>query len=180
MITHNFTCSDFDATGGSVSCTGSTITFSGAGSYISDDNGTFTMANGTWYFNATYSGTGPYRMLCGPTGSPACNTPSQHVFNSTQSDYSYTVDAGGAGTLYIRNDPAGGPFIGDISSICITDTLGGCDEAPVATSTSFDSSTTTEAYLGSLAVGQGILIVLLFLMVVGFMYNNLTSKKPWL
>lgn len=46
-----------------------------------------------------------------------------------------------------------------------------------ATST---SATSTEALLGSIAFGQAILICLVFLMVVGFMWNNMTLKKPWL
>jgi len=40
-------------------------------------------------------------------------------------------------------------------------------------------ATSTEALLGTIAFGQGIQIVILFLMVIGFLYNNMSKKKPW-
>jgi len=33
---------------------------------------------------------------------------------------------------------------------------------------------------GNISIGLGIITTILFLMVVGFMYNNMTRKKPWL
>ena len=50
------------------------------------------------------------------------------------------------------------------------------EEPPASTST---SATSTEAMLSSVAVGLDIIIVLLFIVVIGFMFNNLNDKKPW-
>jgi len=46
--------------------------------------------------------------------------------------------------------------------------------------TSTTATTSIETLLGTLNFGIAIIITILFLMVVGFMYNNMTRKKPWL
>ena len=53
-----------------------------------------------------------------------------------------------------------------------------CYELNSSSSTS-TSATSTEAILSSVAVGLDIIIVLLFIVVLGFMFNNLNDKKPW-
>jgi len=40
-------------------------------------------------------------------------------------------------------------------------------------------ATTTDSYLGSLAFGSAVVVVLLSLISVGFIYNNMSNKKPW-
>ena len=52
----------------------------------------------------------------------------------------------------------------------------------VATGTYQCWATSTPVYIqdaGNLSLGVTIIIVLLFLMTVGFLFNNMTTKKPW-
>jgi len=52
-----------------------------------------------------------------------------------------------------------------------------CTEVPVVP---YNPATTTEAYLGSIAFGQAIIITLMSLGLIGYVYNKITAKKPWL
>lgn len=160
VSTHNYICADFDALSGAT-CSGNTITFhTGVSEYISDDNGTFTMSNGTWYLSVVYSGSGTARWLCGPTGTPTCNTPSTHGFTTTLVAEPFTVDSGGAGTLYFRNDLSG-YFAGTLTNICITDTDGACEGTEEATSTI--ATTTDMTYKDWLFINSIIIFLLMFI-----------------
>jgi len=49
--------------------------------------------------------------------------------------------------------------------------------SPVATTSTSTTASTTIQMLGGIMFGQGILVVLMFLMAIGFMFNNVTNKK---
>jgi len=51
-----------------------------------------------------------------------------------------------------------------------------CSPVEEATTT---AATTTVAMLGSIAFGQGIMILLMSLLCVGLVYNSFTTKQPW-
>jgi len=53
------------------------------------------------------------------------------------------------------------------------------EEPPAGTLGSTTMATSTTGTISDLVFGQGIIITMLFLMVIGFMFNNLNQKKPW-
>jgi len=53
------------------------------------------------------------------------------------------------------------------------------DCTPVPPEATTTVATSTEAYLGSIAFGNAIEIGLLSLIAIGYVYNSLSTKKPW-
>jgi len=80
--------------------------------------------------------------------------------------------------VYYVNGELGENWVG-------SDLIGSYDPIDSGTGISLDSVCVTVVpatydLLGSIAFGLGILIVLLFVIVLGFIYNNIERKKPWL
>jgi len=57
--------------------------------------------------------------------------------------------------------------------------VGACEYDTISTSTP-DMSTTTLAVLGSINFSLAIIIVILFIFLIAFFFNQITAKKPWL
>jgi len=96
---------------------------------------------------------------------------------SDYASYGYYHDSAGSGGSYLTIDSINNIGVSPVPSIV----SGGCSTptptpSPTGTST---VATSTEAYLGTLVLGNGIIITLLFLMVMGFLYNSFSTKKPW-
>jgi len=83
------------------------------------------------------------------------------------------------------NDDTGGVLEGTYSLGTIGSGSGGtitsdtCPSPPSPTEPTQNSGTTTEALLGSIAFGQAIIIVVLFIGLCGYIYNTMNKKKPW-
>jgi len=75
-------------------------------------------------------------------------------------------------------------FIGATSGsqlFCITSgtaVVGACGGGGGGSSTT-TTATSTEAILGSISFGLAIIITILFIAVIGYVYNKITPKKPW-
>jgi len=86
---------------------------------------------------------------------------------STGSDYYRAIDGSTPSGTYTENEQtAPGPVV----------SVGTCGSEEEATTT---VATSTEALLGTIAFGQGILIALVSLMAVGFVFNTMSRKKIW-
>jgi len=110
------------------------------------------------------------------------------VFIQSQADINTLVNV----TERIKNGTIYG-FIGDTDEAqtgTITQSVIGSDHQtmrqillnPAESSgggTATATATSTEALLGSIAFGQAILITLVLLGFVGYIFNHITSKKPW-
>jgi len=165
---HNYTCEDFTEISGAT-CDAGTLVFSGDAQYASDESGAFNFFGAdTIYVYMTVDGSGSYRVLCGPTGDPTCNVGGQNVFTDTL--FAEPIDAtdrnGSTQTLYLRSDPAGGPFIGSISNICVATDLGECADEPPTPPATTTTATSTAAQTFGMGAGVIVLWAFVFIFVV--------------
>jgi len=133
-------------------------------------NGTYTDRGVTVAGQASYTN-GTYLMF-------ACNTPGNaSVINATVVDCSASSQYYSSYSTFIHAswtvDAGTSPGGATASTSCPGE---GGTASTTATSTDM---TETDKLLGSIAFGQTIIITILFVGLVGYVYNKMTPKKPW-
>lgn len=131
-----------------------TGTENGKAYYVKDGRYTRFPSNGNgWYLSAV--------LLSG-------DGETHYYYNNTYGATPVEADDSGGSfwNVYTGSNPVGGLVSGD----CVE------EEEELSTST---AATSTEAILGSIAFGQGIIIAIMSLGLIAFFYNSMTNKKPW-
>jgi len=128
--------------------------FRGEPEFYKASSGTYLSVNSTSYDPALL-----YWMF-----SPTSAHDSNAYYRTYASTYIGSYTTAGAGT-----DPAG----------TVTEDCGGEPE-PTSTSSPSTQATSTEALLTSISFGLTIIIVILSIFTIGYIWNNLTKRKPWL
>lgn len=165
---------DENPTTGTGSNTTSTVTGSYSGSdyyYFFDTSGAYACQAGSISFSSGVTTIADY-IECVTSGAGELPDGTYHAIHA---DASSINDAGICdATGSYTNCLSYGGFIADIDLVVGS---GGGGGGGGSTTT---SATTTQAYLGSIAFGINIIIVLLFIGFVGYIWNSFEArKKPW-
>lgn len=137
-------------------------------------------ANGLYYYNGLYNNSEPvfeyptegWYLASSALDSGYWNLRSSMIDIDTEynsqfyNDDSYTSSPSGHSWAY--QEEYGGYGAGTVSEVA-------CEEEATTTS----STTTSEVLLGTLNFGIAIIIAILSLFSITFIYNQMTSKKPW-
>jgi len=118
--TYHYVCGDFSSGGGTISCTDDVWTFGTTDAY-KDDNSSKLPTAGNWYLSFGYSGSGTIHFDWLGTD--------HYDYSYTGGQHSTLVELPSNITIFELGNN-GGTFIGDISSLCLTDTPGACDPVP--------------------------------------------------
>jgi len=136
FTTHNYVCSDFHSIAGGATCTGNTATYTGSGGYVFDNTsigGNLSPSGGeSYYITFTASGSGTGYIQCG--GSNNDGTPVS--FSGSVTDQPFSCGSPNtSGGLVVGDNSS---FVGTVTDICVSDTLGACapPTPPTPTSTS--------------------------------------------
>jgi len=161
VSTHNYTCADFSMFDGTPtgSCASDIVSLSGTGGAYDYGPPAFPIpVSSTWYLSLVYTGTGTGQatLICPSTDGPTVN------LTGDLSDATIVAGTGGDCGLRLR---ANSSFSGDLSSICITDTLGGCGGGPSPTPTTTVATSSPDQIQQNLFFGWAIFYGSMFFVV---------------
>jgi len=180
---HTFTCAELthDINGGGT-CTGSTMTVAGTGERWRDTIAIYPMTSGqTYYVSFSGNATGKIRV----NGQSNYELTVSGVFNYTE--YPFVSNVSGEYAHRFFSNPGIQTF-GTVSTVCITDTIGGCGGTPAGMYSA--SAAVADWYIGAFGLGQivslvifSILSVLVALLGLGYgiryLMKYITGRKSW-